>query len=230
MIPVALSEIHDHGLHPLMNSRLPSQPELLEDRVDGLLDRPLGYGQVDRDRCVVHSLGHPAQNVPFPLRELAQRRGCATSRLGDQAFYDLWVDERPTRRNGANRGDELTSLRYALLEQIRATVAAALEQRQRVTRAGVLAQDDDSDARVRFTQSSGDPDSLIGVAGRHPDVGDDNVRASLVDGDQQGIKVPARGDDFEPRLCLEQPLDTLTYEEMILSEHEPQRHAQRIRP
>jgi hypothetical protein len=42
MSVVALGEIHDHGLNALVNCRLPRQPKLLEDRVDDLLDRPLG--------------------------------------------------------------------------------------------------------------------------------------------------------------------------------------------
>ena len=41
----ALREVEDHGLDPLVHRRLPRQPELQEDRVDHLLDRPSRSGQ-----------------------------------------------------------------------------------------------------------------------------------------------------------------------------------------
>src|SRR5262245_57328170 len=42
---VALCEVEDDGLDPLVDRRLPSQPELEEDRVDHLLDRSLGQDE-----------------------------------------------------------------------------------------------------------------------------------------------------------------------------------------
>ncbi len=42
---LALGEIEEHRLDPAVDVRLPRQPELLEDRVDDLLDRPFGDEQ-----------------------------------------------------------------------------------------------------------------------------------------------------------------------------------------
>ena len=68
------------------------------------------------------------------------------------------------------------------------------------------------------------------VAGRHADVGDDHVRMLRLHGGEQGIEVAAHGRDLDVGIGLEQPPHALAHEEMIVGDHEPERHGARIRP
>ena len=72
-------------------------------------------------------------------------------------------------------------------------------------------------------------DPLVAVAGRHPDVGDDHVRTLRLYRGEQGVEVAANGRDLELGICFEQPSDALAHEEMIIGDHQPERHGARIR-
>ena len=47
---------------------------------------------------------------------------------------------------------------------------------------------------------------------------------------EQGVEVAAHRRDLDVGLGLEQPLHALAHEQMILGDHEPDRHGARIRP
>ena len=82
---------------------------------------------------------------------------------------------------------------------------------------------------MRLAQPLGGLDPLVGVARRHADVGDDDVRPFRVDRGEQRVEIAAHGRDLEVGLRLEQTPDALADEVVILGEHEPDRHGQRIR-
>jgi hypothetical protein len=76
----------------------------------------------------------------------------------------------------------------------------------------------------------GGPDSLIEIAGGHPDVGNHDIGRLLVDRGQERVEVAAHGSDLDLRHRLEQTAHSLADEVVVVGEHEPNRHARRIRP
>ncbi len=80
-----------------------------------------------------------------------------------------------------------------------------------------------------FTQPFCGLDPFVGVPGWHPDVCQDHVGALGVDGSEQGTEIAAHRRDLELGLRLEQAPDSLANEVVVLREHEPNRHGQRIR-
>ena len=171
-----------------------------------LLDRPLGQDERLRDRGVVLPLGHLAQHVALARRQLVQRRLLAAGVLGHERLDDLRVDHGAALCDGVDRGDELPEIVHTLLQEVGAPRAAALEQREKVARDRVLAEHDDADLGVRLAQSPGGLDPLVGVARRHADIGDDDVRPLSVDRCEQRVEVAADGRDLDLRMRLEQAL------------------------
>ena len=177
------------------------------------------------DRGVVLALGHLAQHVAFARRQLVER-GCLGARLGgNEALDDLGIDDRASRRHLPDRADELAEVVDALLEQVATSCGAALEQRERVARLGVLAEDDDPDLRMRLPEPSRCLDALVDAARGHADVGDDDVRSLRLDGGEQRVQVLADRDDLDLGLGLEQPPHALADEIVIICEHDANRHA-----
>ena len=120
-------------------------------------------------------------------------------------------------------------VRQALLQQIGAPRATALEESERVARVRVLAEHDDADLRMRLAQPLGGLNPFVGVTRGHADVGHDDVRLLRVDRGEQRVEVAADSRDLEVGPRLEQPPDALADEIVILGEHEPDRHKTRIR-
>ena len=129
-------EIEDHRLNPLVDCRLPGEPELEEDRVDDLLDRPLREHERLRRS--------PALFLPSAIsRRTSRSRGvswesgdCLVPRLLRHECLDhLGVDHRPALGHGADGRDELLDVLHPLLQQIRAARGPALEECERIARA-----------------------------------------------------------------------------------------------
>ena len=220
----ALREVEDHGFDPLVYRGLPREPELEEDRVDHLLDRPLGQEQRRGNRGVVLSFGHLAQDVVFTRCQLTERRLLAASVLRDERLHDLRVHDGAALCNGADSRDELLDVVHALLQQVCAPLAAPFQERENEARRRVLAEHDDADVRVRLAEPQGGLDALVAIAGRHANVRDDDVGALSVDRGEQGVEVVAHGRDLELLLRLEQTPNALADEVLIFGEHEPDRH------
>ena len=96
----------------------------------------------------------------------------------DERVDELRVDDRAARADRLDRRRAARQVVDALLEQVAAAVGSRLEQRERVARLGVLAEDDDADLGVRLAQPIGDADALVGVRRRHPDVRERRRRAA----------------------------------------------------
>ena len=181
------------------------------------------------DRRVVLPLGHLAQHVALARRQLVERRLLAPRVLRHQRLDDLRVDHRPAVCDGADRGDELVEILHALLQEVGATLAATLEEREHVARDRVLAEHDDADLGIGLAQPSRGLDAFVGAARRHADVRDDDVRPLCFDRREQRVEVAARRRDLEVGPRLEQAPDAFADEVVVLREHEPDRHGERIR-
>ena len=89
------------------------------------------------------------------MRRLRRTDSSRKQRLGDGGIHD-----RAASRDDLECGHQLRAVLQAFLEQVAAPVIAALQQRQAVTGVEVLAEDDDSDVRVRDTQPIGEQDAF----------------------------------------------------------------------
>ncbi len=177
------------------------------------------------DRRVVLPLGHRAQHVALARGQLAERRLLArghspppTPRRPSGSITE------PPSCDGANRGHQLLEILHALLEEVGTPRAAALQEREHVARVRVLAEHDDADLRVRLAQPLGGLNPLVGVARRHADVGDDDVRRSASTAASSESRSPQTAATSRSGSRLEQPPDALTDEVVVLGEHEPDRH------
>ena len=116
----------------------------------------------------------------------------------------------------------------ALLEQVGAPVGTRLEQRERITRLRILAEDDHADLRMTFAQPGGNLDPLVGTRGRHAYVGQDDVGPVSIDCFQQGLEVAARRRDLDVVGSCEELRDSLTDNQAVVGEHDSGRHDQTI--
>ena len=201
----ALGQVEDHGLDPLVHRRLPAEPELQEDRVDHLLNRPFRQNERFGDRRVVLALGHLAQHVALARRQLSERRFVVAGGLRHQGFDHLRIDHRTALRDSQNRAGELVEILDSLLEEVRTASAPTLQQRQDVLRVRVLAEDDDADLRMPLAQALGRLYALIRATRRHTYVGDDDVRPLGIDCGEKRCEVVTRCDDSKVLARLEQP-------------------------
>ena len=149
--------------------------------------------------------------------------------LRHQRLDDVRVDHRPAVCDGADRGDELLEILHALLQEVGAPCAAPFEECEHVTRVRILAEQNDADLGIGLAQPIGGLDPFVEPARRHPDVGDDDVRPLCLDGGEQRWEVAAHGSDLEVGPRLEQAPYAFADEVVILREHEPDRHGERIR-
>jgi hypothetical protein len=85
----------------------------------------------------------------------------------------------------------------------------------------VLAQQENAHLRVRAPAVCGDPDSLVGVGRRHPDIGEHDLREVLRDGVERLVEVGAGGDDLEVSGGVEHAADSLADQEAVVGEDDP---------
>ncbi len=86
------------------------------------------------------------------------------------------------RRTASSAEHEVLDVGDVLLEQVAAPGAAAGHQGECPLGVGVLGQHHDPQLRVRAAEALGGADALVGVRGRHPDVGQHHVGVVLGDG------------------------------------------------
>ena len=194
-----------------------------------LLDRALAQEERRCDRGVVLAGRHLAQDIVLAGRQLVERRGLSRRARRHKRIDHLGVDQRTAVGHRADRGGELLDVGDAFLQKVRAPRRSALQERERIARLGVLAQDDDPHVRVRLTQTYGGLDPLIRLAGRHAYVGEHDIGMLGFDQGVKGVEIAACPDDLEIGLRAEQPDDPLANEVAVLGENHPDRHGSTIR-
>ena len=151
-----------------------------------------------------------ARSSQFAARQLGQRRVLAGGARRDQRLDHLRVHDRATGRDLVDRGDQMLAVAQAILEQVRAPVGAAVEQREAVARVGVLAHHDHADLRMGLAQPVGEHDALRVARRRHADVGHDDVGQLGLDRLGKLTPVLAGRDQIDARVGVEQVPQTLT--------------------
>ncbi len=164
-----------------------------------LADGCLGDDELPGDGDVGVSFGDEGQDFAFSRRELRQRVALPAQQL---AHY-LGVDHGSAARHAAQRGDEILDIDDAVFEQVAdSSAAGGVEQLEGVAVLHVLAERDDRQLRVGAPQFHGGAQSLVGVTGGHPDIGDHQVR-----GTRPRVRAPAcpAGHSPQPPVRLREP-------------------------
>ena len=92
----------------------------------------------------------------------------------------------------------------SVLQQVGAALGAAFEEREGELRRSELAEDDDSRLGARLAQVIGSLDPFVGIAGRHADVGENDVRRVGFDRRAERGQIVTRGKQVDVGLLLEQ--------------------------
>ena len=119
---------------------------------------------------------------------------------------------------------QLANVRDALLEQVSPALRPVLEEAQGIGGLGVLAQHDDTQARVQGAQLIGGTYTLIGPGRRHSDVGDHDVGGLFLDGLQKRWVVDAGGHELQVGLQVDQLADALSDQVVVLGQHDSEGH------
>src|ERR1022692_1862289 len=221
-------EVDERRLDATVNVRLLGELQLREYGVDVLLDRALGQEERCGDACIVPSHRHLLEHIALARRQLSDRRVTHRAARRDEHLDHTRVDHRPTPRDLAHRADELVYVGDTLFQQVRTTACALLEQRQCVLWLRVLAQDHNAHLGTLGTQALGGPKALVGPGRWHPDIGDHDRRAVLLDSSLQPGEVDATLDQLDLVRGLEQLPDALSQQVIVLGEDDADRHAMRI--
>ena len=101
---------------------------------------------------------------------------------------------------------------------------AAVEQGERVDGVGELTEQDDAHRGMGVAQLGGDPDPLVDVRRRHADVREDDVGQLTLADLAQGVEVAHGGDDLHRVVQRQELANALADEQVVLSEHDADRH------
>jgi len=194
--------------------------QLVEERVDVLLDRALGEEQAGGDRRVVLALRHVVEDLALALGELRERRVRHPILRGHERLHDLGIEDRPALRDLVERAHDLLDVAHALLQEVPEPRRAVLEEVVRVRLLRELRQDDDADVRVLLADALRGVDALGRVRRRHADVGEDGLRAQLLDRRQELVEGGRGAEEVDAVRCLEQRARSLADEVVILGEHD----------
>ena len=134
------------------------------------------------------------------------------------------VHERAAGGHVVQRPAQLALVVEPLLEQVRAAIGARIEERHRVARLGVLAEDDDAHLRVLLPELGREADALVRVRGRHADVGQDDVGRRALDRVAQLVEVARHLDQLDVLDVAEDADDPFAGEEAVFGGDNADRH------
>ena len=123
-----------------------------------------------------------------------------------------------------DRLNQLVDVGQSLLEQVGASLRAAVEKLEGVRRFDVLRQHHDADFRMCPAEGGRRDDSLVGVVRGHPDVGEHGVGSVLLDGREEFGQIDAQCDDVDVVLRSEQTLDPFADEQRVLGHDDSNHH------
>ena len=177
------------------------------------------HGERVGDRRVRSSLRHQGEHASLLGREVVQ--GAVGAPTTDEAGDHVTVQRRLAGRHAAHGLEEDRPVGHAFLEQVADPVGALPDQIEDVAVLEELRQDDDAHPRVELADLHRRAQPVVGAAGRHLDVGDDDVRPVVPCLSDEVDGVDGGADDGEPG-ALEHPDDPLAHQGLILCDHETQ--------
>jgi PAS domain S-box-containing protein len=183
-----------------------------------------GHVEPTRDRGVVRAGGHLGEYFPFAAGQVTQRAAVRTAARRQHRLDDLRIDHRSTRSNRTDRISQLTGLGDPLLEQVRPSRDAVLQQRDGMTRLVVLAQHHHPGRRMAAPNVDRGADAFVGICRRHADIGDHDVRSQVRDRRQQLVVIGRQTDDHDVALVVEKCPNALTDKQIVVRDHRSEAH------
>ncbi|BDZ49452.1 hypothetical protein GCM10025867_16930 [Frondihabitans sucicola] len=178
-----------------------------------LLDRGDCEVEARRDALIGVPLRHERQHLDLARRQGRQR----VVPSGQQVADDLLVDDRAARDDPFDGVLKLVERRHPVFQQVADPRGPRVEEVGRVVGLRVLAEQQDSDGRVRALDRDTGPDALVSEGRRHPDVEDGEVGFGRAEIGHQRLGVAVGADDVVARL-LEETGDTLAEENGVVGQ------------
>jgi membrane-associated phospholipid phosphatase len=192
------------------------QAQLHEDAAHVLFHGPLCHPQHARDPRVGTALRHELEHLAFPGRQRVERVVHAAGR--DKFLDEDRIHDRGAADDPLQRLDEVVDVGNAALQQVAAALTAG-EQVHRVLDLDVRRQDQDGDHGELGTDHPGRVQAFGGMAGRHPDVHDHQLRILLPHQLHELRGVTGLPDHGKAR-ALEQAREPLAQQDIIVSQHD----------
>ena len=197
-------------------------PEAGEDLADVLLHGPQAQVPLPGDGRVALALCDVLEQLALPGGQCGQgraRRAACLHQLLDQDRVDAAL----AGRHGQDRRLELLEVVDAVLQQVAPARGAALQQLGGELDVALLAQHDDPDLGGQLVQGLREPDALVGERGRHPDVGDHDVRSAGPDRGKGGVGVDAAVHHVDRGAQGQQLPQPLADQEAVVDQGDPDR-------
>jgi hypothetical protein len=138
----------------------------------------------------------------------------------DECGDDLRIEHRTPGGHLADRPGQPVAVTDPVLEEVREARGAVGEQRDGVLRLVVLREDHGAGPRQPPADLLGGLDALVLEARRHPDVGDDDLRAQPGGGLDELVVVGGEADDLDVGVAVEEHPHALTDYEVVVGEHD----------
>ena len=171
------AQMRQHGEDAAVAVLALGHAELQEQVAHVRLDRALAEVEALGDAGVRESLRHQLEHLALALGQLGERAVGARPR--DEARDDLGVERRAALGDALRRGQELTDVEHAVLQEV--AEAAERDELDGVRRLDVLREHEDAELRVRLLHVPRGEGALVGERRRHADVEHDEVGMLVVD-------------------------------------------------
>ena len=192
--------------------------QLDEDRFDVGRDR-LGRNLADRR----DGLDGPALRDHAEQFFLRGRQPPAGDHGSDQGLDDGRVEGGAAGGHRPDRVDELAALGDVVLEQVAVAGRSLGQQRDRVLRVLVLREHHDPGPRVALAHLTGGVDAFALEAGRHPDVGDEDLRLGGLGPADQLVEVGRHPDHLQVFTGVDEGADALAHDQVVVRQEDADR-------
>ena len=179
-----------------------------------LLDRALGHPELTGDAGVRPALRHQREHLALARREHVER--VVHAPRGHELPHERRVDRGAALHDALERVGELVHVRDAVLEQVRAALAAR-EQVHRVLHLDVRREDDDRRLGQLLPDRTRRVEALGRVRRRHADVDDGEIGTLLANQGEQLVAVARLPDDLEAE-PLEQAREALAEQDVVVGQ------------
>jgi hypothetical protein len=133
---------------------------------------------------------------------------------------DLRVEQRTAGRHRSDCPAQQARVANPVLEEVGATRCPILEEPDRIVGVVELAEDHHRRSRCAFTDLARRSYTFVLERGRHPDVGDHDLRVQLGGPAHELVVVASDSDDVEIVVAGEQRAYALADDQVVVGEHE----------
>ncbi len=194
--------------------------ERLEDAGDVLLDSGLTDQESLGDASVGLALRHRREHISLARAETIDWPVALA--VAQHARNDLAVERGTSTGDARDRIDEALDVTHALLQQVADSLGAIADELERIALVIELGEQQHAGVRTLTSYLNGRLQTVVAVARRHVDVGDDDCGLVGKPLTQKIRGVAGLSGDLESGLD-EQPDDPLAQQHIVLADHDTQR-------